>query len=349
MKIIFYRHTLLNRGGDKMFLFYANGLAERGHDVTLYCNKITSRFSISPAVERKKIPWPGKGGTILFALLHNFDADVIVADIIPLAVILSFRNPRLLYFAQDLDTSYYTSPLLIGLTKFLLRWGLKRKKIPTIAVSDALAEELRQLTGTTVEVICNGIDPAIFYREPDVQLITNKEGKKALLLHARTDQRKGFDIACHVVQDLPMESLNNVVIWTVGEQITTDLFQGVESHDFGYVDEQQLRRIMSSTDIFLYPSRHEGFGLFPLEAMACGCPVVTTSAVPYAKHDENAFVAQVGDYNTLAKQVRELLRNPQACSRLSKNGEHFAQQKYSRPESIQRFESILTGSMRNGN
>lgn len=349
MEIIFYRHTLLSRGGDKMFLFYANGLAEKGHDVTLFGNIIESVFPISPKINIQKIPWPGKMGTILFALLNDFGHCAIVADIIPLAVALSFRNPRLLYFAQDLDTSYYTSPLLIGLMRFLLRLGVGRKKIPTVAVSDALAEELRQLTGNDVKVICNGIDQAIFYREPEAELIASKKDKKALLLHARPDRRKGFDLACQVILALNNQTLSELVIWTVGEQTTSDIFKGVDHRDFGYVNEHQLRQIMSSADIFLYPSRHEGFGLFPLEAMACGCPVVTTSAVPYAKHDENALVAQVEDFKTLAKQVIELLRNPQKCSRLSQNGKQFAQQKYSLHESIPLFESVLTGSIKNGN
>lgn len=347
MKIIFYRHALFSRGGDKMFLFYANRLAEKGYDVTLYCNTISSVFPISRAVHLKQIIWPGKIGTIFFALTHSFDADVIVADIIPLAVALSFRNSRLLYFAQDLDTSYYTSPLLIGLMRFLLRWGIGKKKIPTIAVSDALAGELRLLTGKAVRVICNSIDQTVFYRQPNAELIASKKGKRALLIHARADHRKGFDLACQVVRALSNQTLVDLVIWTVGEQTTAEIFKGVEQHLFGYVDEQQLRQIMSSADIFLYPSRHEGMPLMPLEAMACGCPVVTTSAVPYVIHGKNALVAQVEACDTLAKYVLELLQNPSTYNHLSQSGRQFAQQKYSLSGSVQQFESACMEEMKN--
>jgi len=348
MKIIFYRHTLLSRGGDKMFLFYANSLAEKGYDVTLYSNIINSFFTINPNLHLQQIPWPGKMGTILFALLHRFDADVIIADIIPLAVTLSFRNSHLLYFAQALDTTYYTSPLLIRLMRSLLRWGVGRKKIPTVAVSDILAEELLLLTGKTVNVICNGIDQTVFYKEPKAELLASKKGKKALLLHARTDHHKGFDLACQVVQILIQQGFSNFIIWTVGEQ-TQEAFKGCVHRDFGYVDEQELRQIMSSADILLCPSRHEAFGLFPLEAMACGCPVVTTSAVPYARHGENALVAQVEDCDTLAKYVLELLQNPSTYNRLSQNGKQFAQQKYSLSKSAQQFESTFIEGMKNDN
>lgn len=341
MKIIFYRHGLLSRGGDKMFLFYANGLAAEGHEVVLYCNRTASVFPISPQVRCRNIPWRGKVGTILFGLLHKFAADVIVADIIPLAAALSFRNPRLLYFAQDLDTSYYASPLLIGAMRFLLRWGVGRKEIPTAAVSATLAEELRQLTGKTVRVIPNGIDPAVFYQEPDEELIASKKGSKALLLHARADHRKGFDLACQVVEAILNEPSSGLVVWTVGER-NLNPFKGPGHRDFGYVDERRLRQIMSSADIFFYPSRHEGFPLFPLEAMACGCPVVTTTAVPYAVHEENALVAQVEDRHALIKYVTVLLRHHSICSHLSHKGKKFAEQ-HSLSQSLRQFRTALQG------
>jgi len=45
----------------------------------------------------------------------------------------------------------------------------------------------------------------------------------------------------------------------------------------GYVDTSDLPALYSAADIFIYPSLYEGFGLPPLEAMACGCPVITSN------------------------------------------------------------------------
>ena len=49
-----------------------------------------------------------------------------------------------------------------------------------------------------------------------------------------------------------------------------------------YIEEQDLRHYFSNALCFIYPSLYEGFGLPVLEAMQCGCPVITsdTSSLP---------------------------------------------------------------------
>ena len=46
---------------------------------------------------------------------------------------------------------------------------------------------------------------------------------------------------------------------------------------FGQVDNATLRALYASAYGFIFPSDYEGFGLPVLEAMACGCPVITSS------------------------------------------------------------------------
>ena len=56
------------------------------------------------------------------------------------------------------------------------------------------------------------------------------------------------------------------------------LGEGAAVRSLGRVSDAELRALYESAICLLFPSRYEGFGLPPLEAMACGCPVVAAAA-----------------------------------------------------------------------
>jgi glycosyltransferase involved in cell wall biosynthesis len=75
---------------------------------------------------------------------------------------------------------------------------------------------------------------------------------------------------------------------------------------------EELARIYSGSDVFLFTSRAESFGLPPLEAMACGAAVVSTDAKgnrDYMVNGYNALVAKTHDPAELADLLVEALTN----------------------------------------
>lgn len=342
MRVCFVRHSLLNRGGDKMIAAYASHLAEAGHRVVIRTNVADTVFELSPRVLVEPLHFPGKAGTILSVLCGREAADVVVADIIPMALFLSLRNKRVLYFAQDYNENSYPAALQKLFIRLLYVLGLRWLRIPVVAVSQELGALFRERFGCTGKVIQNGVDLKTFYRDPAPELVAAKGEGKAVLFFSRRDYRKGFDLALATVARLARQ-LPGLTVWTVGEELEEGEVPCAR-RDFGYVRESELRRIMSSADLFLYPSRSEGFPLMVLEAFACGCPVVTTEAIVYARDNDNALVARIGDPDALAERVLRLLGDEALAHELADNAGRFVVD-YSLPNSAREFEATLKAQM----
>mgnify|MGYP003407370312 CR=1 FL=1 len=68
---------------------------------------------------------------------------------------------------------------------------------------------------------------------------------------------------------------------------------------FGFVPERTLAALYRLATVFVFPSQYEGFGLPPLEAMACGTPVVTSnvSSLPEVVGDAAVLVDPHDDWH----------------------------------------------------
>jgi glycosyltransferase involved in cell wall biosynthesis len=86
-----------------------------------------------------------------------------------------------------------------------------------------------------------------------------------------------------------------------------------------YVSDEYLVKLYNAADLFVYPSLYEGFGLPPLEAMACGCPVITsnTSSLPEVVGDAGIMI-DPNDINSLTESMLKILTNNQLREEMSK-------------------------------
>jgi len=87
------------------------------------------------------------------------------------------------------------------------------------------------------------------------------------------------------------------------------------------VDEADKPALYRSALLFCFPSAYEGFGLPPLEAMACGAPVLASSAtsLPEVTGDA-ACLLPAGDVGAWARAIRALLESVEARARLRESG-----------------------------
>ena len=89
----------------------------------------------------------------------------------------------------------------------------------------------------------------------------------------------------------------------------------------GYVPEQDISGIYNAANLFVLPSIYEGFGLPPLEAMACGVPVVTSnsSSLPEVVSDAGIMVDPY-DSAALANAIDQVLSDEMLRTTLIKRG-----------------------------
>jgi glycosyltransferase involved in cell wall biosynthesis len=89
----------------------------------------------------------------------------------------------------------------------------------------------------------------------------------------------------------------------------------------GFVDHEDLPSLYSLSSVFVYPSLYEGFGFPPLEAMACGTPVITStrSSIPEVVGDA-AILTEPTDYRAISDELRRVLTDGKIYADLRRKG-----------------------------
>lgn len=110
------------------------------------------------------------------------------------------------------------------------------------------------------------------------------------------------------------------------QQLVTDLHLEKKVRFLGRVSDLELITLYSMADVFAFPSFSEGFGIPPLEAMACGVPVITsnTSSLPEVVGDA-ALLIDPYDISALAHAITCLLENEPLREELRQKGYQRAQ------------------------
>jgi glycosyltransferase involved in cell wall biosynthesis len=92
-------------------------------------------------------------------------------------------------------------------------------------------------------------------------------------------------------------------------------------HFPGFIAEADVPALMSAASVFVYPSLFEGFGLPPLEAMACGTPVVSSNVTSLPEVvGEAALLVNPHDRDELVEALRRLLADADLRRHLREEG-----------------------------
>ncbi len=157
-----------------------------------------------------------------------------------------------------------------------------------------------------------------------------------LLYVGRQDPYKGLTYLVQAYARLP-ESLRQeyqvVIAGKIDPRYVNEVYSwmtktGVESafHFLDYIPDTELPLLYSAATLLVHPSLYEGFGLTPLEAMACGTPVVYADTSSLTEHlDEAALAVAPASVESLADGIQQMLQDRTLREFYSQKGLHHIQ------------------------
>ena len=186
-----------------------------------------------------------------------------------------------------------------------------------------------------ISVVYNAIDRQLFKPIASTLLSTSERAVETFILCVSSlDPRKNFARLIEACQGLKGAKLYIVGKYNRVFSQKMDLDTGSDNICFlGRVNDDELVRLYNQAACFVFPSLYEGFGLPPLEAMACGCPVLT-SDIPIEREvcgdaaqyfnplDSNDILHTITQYLDSADVIRDIM-----CKKGLENIKRFSWEK----------------------
>jgi len=242
------------------------------------------------------------------------------------------------FLFPNLPTKYkfYTYKLLPGILK-------RCQKIVT--VSNVLKKELVELFKVASEknfVIYEGVDFKKFFKTDENEVLNFKEkyqiNEDFVLAVGHSHPIKNFSGVIEAFKIVRKKyKIKLVIAGLIGKKVVQD----EDIIYVGHIPNDKLYILYSAAKCFVFPTLHEGFGLPPLEAMACGCPVVVSDkgSLPEVCGDAAVYVNPY-DPQSIAEGVLKVLTDENLRQNLIQKGYQQAK-KFSWEHSVRKFLKVL--------
>lgn len=360
MKINYVMTEIHKTGGSYVILEIIKGLIERGHNVSITTNwgqavqgiklfmpdnivdRFEARIFYSKRIWMKAIshfikqlaPRYSKFTRLVRFLGESIpESDIIVAtDCFSAYPVSQSRSGIHFYHIQHYEEIFYSDQNLKDLVKATYALHLNK-----ISNSIWLKNQIKHKHGIDTPIINPAINHDQFYPRK-----VEKNGKKKIICYGRRDTWKGFKDAIEAMK-IVFQNRKDVEWIVFGFPRLPKDDKAPYTH-LGYLNHDALAKLYSSADVFFLPSWFESFPLQPLEAMACGAPVVTTcyGVEDYAFENVNALVVPPKKPRLMALAILKLLDDKTLSDRFVENGLVTAK-KFTWERSVDKVEQLFIG------
>ncbi|MFC6765366.1 glycosyltransferase family 4 protein [Natrinema soli] len=200
-----------------------------------------------------------------------------------------------------------------------------------VTVSEFSKHEITKkidISSERVEVVYNGIDPLFFSSDSGEELMLPDD---YILFVGSMNPRKNIQGVISAFEEVKQTECiphKLVIIGPDNKSIFKNIEIEKEDHIVmpGFVTDKQLKYAYENADVFVYPSLYEGFGLPPLEAMACGTPVIASNRTSLPEIlDDAAVLVPPRKISDIASTIATITTDVEYHSKLAKKGKNHAE------------------------
>jgi L-malate glycosyltransferase len=356
MKINFILTGLYKSGGMKIIFRYGEELNKLGYDVVFYrrlipYNYMRGKSSILDIIKlyiRKLNSFTFKNSAPRNFYKYSFQiksvplinslfvrkADVVIATewVTAYSVLHLPENRGVKYYFIQCYENWRSNSIFVDKSYIL--------PLNRIAVSGYLQSFIREKFNSDCQVVLNGLDEKEFKCSYYFQ---SKKNITVSFIYSSLEF-KNSKAALYVCNKIHQKYPEVEIITFSYDKVTLPPYiMNIHSPN-----QSTIADIYEKTDIFLFTSHSEGFGLPPAEAMISGCAVITNpvGAIPdYSVHLDSAIHVEDFSPDTMFSWVEYLLNNRNEISRLGINAAAYIKIRLNWNLSIEKFENLIKNGL----
>jgi glycosyltransferase involved in cell wall biosynthesis len=220
--------------------------------------------------------------------------------------------------------------------RYFTKAFIKNVRRSTHVITDSLfikteAINLLNLPAEMITPVHLGVDHDVFkiYEREGLEFCRREFGlpENFILFVGTREPRKNLDRLVEAYAELPQQLRSEFGLvlvgpqgWGAGDRLVREKL-GDRITILNYLETHKLAQVYNLASVFVYPSLYEGFGLPPLEGMACGCPVIASRAASLPEVcGDAAYYVDPEDVQSIAGGIQKMLTDDRVRQDLVKKG-----------------------------